>query len=147
VGALGLATATEKHTGNRPRTIYRITPAGRQALRKWLSDPPEASVFESEAMVKVFFADAGTIEQLVSTLDAIEANARSRIDDLRSMIDSSRDPAYEFATRLPINALALRFELDHQALQADWAAWARTQIASWTSTTDAGRWDWQAALP
>ncbi|RPI11198.1 MAG: PadR family transcriptional regulator, partial [Actinobacteria bacterium] len=59
--ALGLATATEEHTGNRPRTVYKITAKGRGALRAWLSQPSEPSVFESEAMVKLFFADAGTL--------------------------------------------------------------------------------------
>ena len=62
------------------------------------------------------------------------------------MIDSSHEPSYEFGARLPINALGLRFELDRQALQATWAAWAREQIATWASTSNAGDWDWQAAL-
>jgi DNA-binding PadR family transcriptional regulator len=144
--ALGLATATEEHTGNRPRTVYKITPKGRSALRAWLSERPEPSLFESEAMVKVFFADGGTLEQLDATLAAMEASAQDRIADLRAMIDSSAEPSYEFAHRMPVNALGLRFELDHQELQATWAAWARQQIATWTSTNDAGDWDWRAVL-
>ena len=32
--AAGLATATEQHTGNRPRTVYAITAAGRKELRR-----------------------------------------------------------------------------------------------------------------
>src|SRR5215813_6000700 len=53
--AHGLARATEEHTGNRPRTVYAITPAGRKALRLWLGEPSAPPAFEFEAMVKVFF--------------------------------------------------------------------------------------------
>jgi DNA-binding PadR family transcriptional regulator len=143
---LGWAKATDERTGNRPRTVYAITPKGRGALRSWLSEPSAPSLFESEAMVKVFFADGGTLEQLDETLAVMEASAHDRIADLRSMIEGSEEPSYEFAHRMPINALGLRFELDHQALQATWAAWAREQIAMWTSTSDPGDWDWQEAL-
>lgn len=41
------------------------------------------------------------------------------------MIDASRAGPYEFVERLSINALASRFQLDHEELQAQWAAWAR----------------------
>ena len=51
--------------------------AGRQALRTWLDEPPAPPALEFEAMVKVFFADAGTLAQLRHTLDAVEANARA----------------------------------------------------------------------
>ena len=44
--ALGLATATDEHTGNRPRTVYAITPAGRKALRGWLGHTPEPPALE-----------------------------------------------------------------------------------------------------
>ena len=144
--ALGLASATEEHTGNRPRTMYAITPAGKRALRSWLGQAPEPPAFEFEGMVKVFFADGGTIDQLRATLVAIEDAARARIAELRSMIDAARTPSYEFTDRWPINALGLRFELDHEAQIAEWAAWAREQVATWRTPSDAGDWDWAAAL-
>ncbi len=62
------------------------------------------------------------------------------------MIEATAQGPYEFSGRLPINALALRFQLDHEQLQIDWAAWAREQISTWNSPTDANRWDWRAAL-
>ena len=138
--ALGLASATEEHTGNRPRTMYAITPAGKRALRSWLGQAPEPPAFEFEGMVKVFFADGGTIDQLRATLVSIEDAARARISELRSMIDEALTPSYEFTDRWPINALGLRFELDHEAQIAEWAAWAREQVATWrTPSTPATR--------
>lgn len=144
--ALGLAIASGEHTGNRPRTVYAITPAGRRALRSWLGHPPEPPAFEFEGMVKVFFADGGTIDQLRATLVTIEETARTRVAELRSMIEDAQRTTYEFTDRWPINALGLRFELDHEGQIAEWAAWAQDQVAAWRTPSDAGDWDWAAAL-
>jgi DNA-binding PadR family transcriptional regulator len=144
--AAGLATATTQHTGQRPRTMYAITAAGRRALRKWLDEPPAPPELEFAAMVKVFFADAGTLDQLRHTLDEVETTARDRKVELQAQIDAASAGPYEFAKRLPVNALALRFHLDHEALIATWAVWAREQIATWNSPIDPGDWNWLDAL-
>ena len=41
--ALGLATATTQQVGRRPRTVYRITPKGRRALKAWLDEQNNAA--------------------------------------------------------------------------------------------------------
>ncbi|MGZ4715177.1 MAG: helix-turn-helix transcriptional regulator [Acidimicrobiales bacterium] len=142
----GLATATAQHTGKRPRTVYAITTDGRDELGRWLGESSEPPTLEFEAMVRVFFADGGTLDQLRATLQQVERVATAREAELRSMIDATRQGPYEFQGRLPVNALALRFQLDHEHLLADWARWAREQTASWRSPTDAAGWDWSAAL-
>jgi len=144
--AAGLATATEQRTGKRPRTVYAITGAGREALRGWLSEPPAPPSLEFEAMVKVFFADSGTIDQLRATLREVRTTAEARLAELERMVAEDEQPGYEFAGRLPINALGLRFHLDHERHIAGWARWAEAQVAGWRSPTDAAGWDWRAAL-
>ena len=144
--AAGLATASEERTGKRPRTVYAITTEGRKALRRWLGEPPAAPALEFEAMVKVFFADGGTLEQLRATLDHVEIAADDRRRQLRQMIDDSIEKPYEFAARAHVNALGLRFQLDHEQHIAEWARWARGVVEAWESPTDAGDWDWIAAL-
>lgn len=142
----GWATGTEQRTGKRPRTVYAITGAGRKALRAWLSEPATPPSVEFEAMVKVFFADAGTVEQLRATLEQVESDARARLGVLEGMIEESRSGPYDFAARLPVNALALRWGLDQQRVLVEWASWAQEQIVEWHSTTDPAGWDWYAAL-
>ena len=78
----GLATATREHTGKRGRTVYTITEAGRAALRDWLGEPFAPPTTEFEGMVKVFFADAGSRQQLLATLERIEAQATERLDEI-----------------------------------------------------------------
>ena len=140
----GYATATEERTGKRPRTVYTITPAGRKALRRWLGEESAPPAQELEAMVRVFFADAGTLAQLRSTLAGVEAAATAKLAELEAMIEADVDPP--FPDRLAVNALALRYHLDHERLQAEWARWALEQIESWRSPTDPGGWDHRAAL-
>jgi hypothetical protein len=62
------------------------------------------------------------------------------------MIDVAKDGHAEFGQRLALNALALRYQLDHQQLQVDWAKWAAAQIETWNSPTDPAGWDWYAEL-
>jgi len=144
--AAGWAEATSASTGRRTRTIYTITPAGRRALRAWLALPSAPPVLEMEAMVRVFFADGGTKESLLDTLDGVEAHARTQVDELLIQIDQSRAADYGFTSRMHVNALGLRHALDHAALDARWAAWARQQVEQWPSTTDPGQWSWQEAV-
>src|SRR5919205_2845153 len=47
----GLATAAKEFTGARPRTVYGITPAGRNVLSGWLDEPSAPLTTESEAML------------------------------------------------------------------------------------------------
>lgn len=145
--ATGMATATGQHTGSRPRTVYAITPGGRTALRAWLSAPSMPPTLEFEAMVRVFFADGGTLEQLRTTLAGVETGAVERLAALRTMIDVVTDAEHdEFAGRRQVNALSLRFHLDHERLLIDWARWALGETAGWKSPNDAAGWDWRAAL-
>jgi PadR family transcriptional regulator, regulatory protein AphA len=146
--AAGYATAADERTGRRPRTVYAITPAGRRELRRWLGEPSAPAALEFEAMVRVFFADSGTLEQLRATLEQVAGDAEARQTALRAMIVTQPPPGAddEFAARRHVNALALRFQLDHERQQANWARWALEQVATWTSAADPGDWDWRGAL-
>ncbi len=86
----GLATATKETTGKRPRTVYGITEAGREELRRWLDEPPAPPTIEFEGLVKIFFAEAGSLDQLNATLDAIAAEASDRLEALAVMADVRR---------------------------------------------------------
>ena len=87
--ARGLATVTEGHTGRRARSVYRITPAGRRALRTWLGLPSQPPTLEFEAMVKVFFADSGSLEDLHRTLESVAHAAEERRLELIEMIEAT----------------------------------------------------------
>lgn len=137
LAAEGLATATPELTGNRPRTVYAITGEGRDALRAWLDEPPAPRSVEFEAMVKVFFADAGDLDQLMATLAHIEREAAERQADIARMAAARPQP---FPQRAHIGALGLQLHHEQEVAILNWARWAREQVAQWTSTSDPGAW-------
>ncbi|MGI5246831.1 PadR family transcriptional regulator [Dactylosporangium sp. CA-139066] len=139
----GLATSVREQTGRRARTVYRITGAGRAALREWLDEPAAPRGIEFEAMVKVFFADAGSLEQLTATLERIAAEAEERIAALAEMAAARPVP---FAQRAHISAIGLRLQYEQEDAVRRWARWARAQVEQWPDTTDPGDWDALAAL-
>jgi DNA-binding PadR family transcriptional regulator len=144
--ASGHATSRDEASGDRPRTVYRITAKGRRELASWLGRPSAPKKLESEALVRVFFAEAGGLEDLRTTLAQFAADARDRIDELHGLLAAADEPDYPFGDRAHVNALAIRFQLDLHRTMADWAEWAGEQTETWNSTKDPGAWDWRSAL-
>lgn len=131
----GYATVRTEDVGRRSRKIYSITPAGRQVLREWLateSDPPS---LEFEGMVRVLFADQGSIEDLRSNLRLMVTHAEA------SASLFGRHAAYMLTheggsvpERQHLSALANRFMVEHFHQIADWARWALAEIETWPDT-------------
>jgi PadR family transcriptional regulator, regulatory protein AphA len=140
--AEGLATASREHTGQRARTVYRVTDAGRAALRAWLDEPPAPRTHEFEGMVKVFFADAGSRAQLLTTLERVEEEAAGRLATLAGF--AAGDVLFPHRLHLRAVGLALQHEQERAVLR--WARWARTQVGEWDAADDPGSWDADAVL-
>ena len=139
--AAGLASSEREMTGARPRTVYAVTKQGRKALAGWLGEPPAPPALEFEGMVKVFFADGGTLDQLRATLTAIAEEAEARLVELREKGRELAEDEVAFAGRRHLNVLGLRFHVDHERALRDWARWALEEVDGWRSTTDSGGWD------
>lgn len=136
----GLAIATPGFTGQRRRTVYEITPAGREELADWLGRPPEPRAVDFEGMLKVFFADAGSRSALLATLDEIAADARDRLGRLDLMIDQALTEGARFPERVHLQVLALRQHVDAEMAVLDWATWATEQVGTWATSSDPGPW-------
>jgi PadR family transcriptional regulator AphA len=141
----GLATATKEYTGQRPRTVYGITEEGCEELRRWLDRPSATRTVEFEGMLKLFFADAGSLEQLIATLTGIEQDAVDRLAELIAVNEHNLAGGNSFPERLHLSVLALRLHVEQEIVVRDWARWARSQTEAWRSTRDHGSWDMAAA--
>jgi hypothetical protein len=97
-------------------------------------------------MVKVFFADGGTLEQLRANLTSIADTADARLAELETKVHELTGGDVPFAERLHLNSLGLRFILDHERSIARWARWALDQTDGWRSTSDPGGWDHRQAF-
>ena len=131
----GLATARQDRVGRRPRTLYSITAAGRRALQAWLGEPSAPPVLESEALLRVFFAEHGGVDDLLRTIRSIREDAEQteqRIADMVKAYDTDGGP---FPHRLHVTALMGKLLFSHREAMRRWADWAEDEVGRWTSTT------------
>ena len=132
---MGYAAATEVPAGpRRTKAQYAATPAGRAALREWLAAPSAPPQFESEALVKFFFADHGELADARATLNGLAADADALWDTVAAIIESHQDPSGPFPERQHIGTLLGRFVFDYAATLGAWAAWAREHVERWPGT-------------
>jgi DNA-binding PadR family transcriptional regulator len=129
--AHGLATATREHTGRRPRTVYAITDQGREALRRWLDEPPDPPLLEFEGIVKVLFAEQGTKQQLNATLRSIREQAERTRTEHAVLAQDLEQTGGPFPDRLHLNALVFQFMWEQAETIVNWAIWAEQQVAAW----------------
>ncbi len=136
----GYARAAKDMVGRRPRTTYSITPAGRKALSRWLDTDVAAPALEFEGMLRVLFADQGTIGQLRRSLHAIAAQARARRAHFATMAGGIlTSDGGEYPHRTHVNALGMRFMIDHYDHITAWASWALETTDTWDDTTTPAR--------
>lgn len=80
--SLGWATVERESAGARERNRYVITPEGEAALRSWLASEPQEPHFEIEGMLRLFHADHGSADDLVSSMETTALAASGMRDEL-----------------------------------------------------------------
>jgi DNA-binding PadR family transcriptional regulator len=129
--ARGLARAWTERVGRRARTVYEITPAGRQRLAAWLGQPGEGPVLEFEQLLQVFFAENCTRADALATLAATRRWARLRSAESLAIGRQYLDGRGPFPHRAAQLALTARFLTDFYAMVGDWARWANEVVSDW----------------
>lgn len=132
---LGYATVRDVPAGpRRTKRIYTATSAGRRVLRRWLATPSAPPQFESEALLKFFFADQGTVDAARRAVGELAAHA----EELLAVFDTaSTDYARghgPFPNRLHIGAAFGRFVYHYAQAMNAWAHWCTEQVNSWPDT-------------
>ena len=129
--AHGLATATREFAGRRPRTVYAITDAGRQALRRWLAEPGRAPIVEFEGLVKILFAEQAGKQELLATLGSIRAEAEAARQHHVELAADLAETGGPFPERLHVNALVFTFMWEHAEMLLRWVARVEAEVAAW----------------
>jgi hypothetical protein len=137
--AAGYAEAAAGLTGRRRRTTYSITPAGREALARWLGTEPAPPALEFEGMLRVLFADQGSIGQLRQSIQAIAAHASASRGHFADMAAGILGSGGEYPHRAHVNALGMRFMTGYFDQLTGWADWALAAIDDWDDTTTPAR--------
>lgn len=129
--AHGFARAKVETYGRRKRTVYSITPEGRRALRGWFRQSSAPPFLDSEAAVKMVFAEYGSRKALLATLTELERHAAEKKD-----VAVTEGRAYSERVGLPpqrLHALVLsaRLYLGFYELVGTWARAAREEVEHW----------------
>src|SRR5262245_24050178 len=131
--AAGLASDREEWNGSRRRTMYSITPEGRTRLRAWLAEPSPSPRYESEALLKVFFAENGTRDNLIAAIRSIGDDSARALEHFRRVVDPYERGDGQHPWRFALSALAIRVLAEQFATTMRWAAWAEQVVSDWDS--------------
>ena len=127
----GLARATKQTTGKRPRTVYSITAKGRRALAEWMPQPSGGPVLEVEALVKIFYAEHGTKQDILATLAGLRSWSDERHRDSAGISRAYLDGEGAFPERLPWLVLCGEFLEQFNIMVERWTAWATDIVTTW----------------
>jgi PadR family transcriptional regulator, regulatory protein AphA len=135
---LGWAKSTEETVGQRARSRYSITAAGRRALTKWTETEPLPPAYEVDGIVRIFFGDQSSPDALRSSMATTADQARSQIDDLLEFVDDYLETGGPFPERLHVIALAVEVLTDMMSALEDFSRRAAAEVGTWDTTRGRG---------
>ncbi len=135
---LGWATVTKEPRGKRTRNRYAITPTGRRALRAWMRTEPEVPHLEIEGIVRMFFADQGSTDDLLRSMTTTGARAGDAVLELCAIVEDYFATGGPFPARLHAVALAADLVTDLLSRIESFAREAVDEVERWESTKDLG---------
>ena len=136
---MGFARMTETPAGPvRTRQVYRITAAGRRALKRWLETEPAPPQLEFEAALRLFYADATDKDAVLAALKHTQEDLEQRYAEGMLLPDAWLDGEAPFPERLHISALVAAFTRDLLQLMIQWSEFAQREIEQWPRTDRLG---------
>ena len=93
--ATGWIEGDDAPTGGRSRRVYRITPAGRNAVSEWLHGHETRIELRDESLLRLFFADTMPHDEALALLRGRREGYRGMLAYLRSLDDGQgADPPF-----------------------------------------------------
>jgi DNA-binding PadR family transcriptional regulator len=83
---LGWASVQDESAGRRSRKRYAVTPQGRAALTGWLETEPDEPHVQVEGILRAFYGDSDTPEQLARSLRTTAEAARAMRTELLGFV-------------------------------------------------------------
>lgn len=139
LAAMRLAAAKREYVGKRPRTVYSITDAGRQALREWLATPVSPFAMDFEAMIRLFVAPLGTKDQIVATLEQVRSDAQEMLRFGGAVKQEFLDGQAVLQDQVYIRALAVDFFVSLLTTVDGWAERTLAEIRGWEDLSPDGK--------
>jgi DNA-binding PadR family transcriptional regulator len=131
----GLVEGRSEPRGGRKRTVYELTEAGRDELRRWLDQGVEVMETRDEALLKLFFAVADP-----DRADGIlAAKRRLHEEKLEALQMVEAKTLASAAAGDPFPDLVRRFGVESSQWMIDWCDRARAELADAAEERPRGR--------
>ena len=122
-----------------------VTSPGRYAKQRAKSKAMSSGQrYESEAVLKVFFGENGSREDMLASIRALREDATAAVGRWQEIADLYEAGEGAHPDRFALSALVARLLGEQQAATARWAAWAETRVSAWDESS-AGDVDWGVA--
>jgi DNA-binding PadR family transcriptional regulator len=110
----GLIEGEDAPKGGRSRRVYRITKAGREALREWLLGSAVTIEYRDESLLRLFFADALPREDALLLLEGRKKGHEQYLEVLQAIaaLPGGKDPDFV--------DLVLRWGIEFNEWGAQW---------------------------
>jgi PadR family transcriptional regulator AphA len=110
----GLIEGEDAPSGGRSRRVYKLTKAGRDALREWLFGPTVTIEYRDESLLRLFFADALPREDALLLLEGRKKGHEQYLEVLREneALPGGKDPDFV--------DLVLRWGIEFNEWGAQW---------------------------
>jgi len=135
---LGYATTYKETVGGRTRNVYEITEEGRDALAAWTETPPAPPQLEIEAILRLLFADQGTLADLKTSLECLGSDTRDLRSAVVEVIGGYPEGQHPFPERTHLSVLFATFQMELFDVIDRWSRFAQSEIEDWSSTKDIG---------
>ncbi len=138
---LGHVKTHKERAGKRTRNVYEITDQGRRALTEWTATPTAPPQFESEALLRLLFADHGTLDHLRTALDQFEADTCGLHASVVDLMNGYLRGEHPFPGRTHLSVLFATFQIELFNLIERWTEFAQQEISNWPTTKNLGMTD------
>ena len=105
--------------------------------------PGEGPVLEFEQLIKVFFAEHGTKQDLLATLAGMREWSEERLGANARVPQAYLDGNGPFPERLPWLLLVGQLLVDFHLMVERWADWASGIVATWPDDLSRAEPDWK----
>lgn len=134
----GYATTGKETFQGRNRNIYEITEEGRAALKEWAGSRTQPPQIEIEALLRVLFADHGSLDDLHRALDELEADIGEHHQAIVELMGTYLEGGHPFPERTHLSVLFATFQIETFKTIERWIEFARREIHEWPTTEDLG---------
>lgn len=138
--AAGFLTAEKAAVGQRTRSILHITAAGRAAVDRRLGRPIEAGIaLHSEALLRVFFATLGSVDDLRTALEQVRAEAEELLEVGRGVGEQYLAGAGSAPEQAHVRAMVHELLIGYGRLLSGWSAQNLKKVARWNDLEGADK--------